>query len=171
MRPAQRPQVIITTAYHQYALEGYEWNVADYLVKPVEFSRFLTAVNKLAVNTTSEAKPVSSKDPLLRPFLFVYTDKKQVKIFPDEILYVESERDYLRIVLKSKTVIIRQTLQDFEKLLPSYFIRTHRSFIVNSQAIDAYDAVHIEVAGKSIPIGRQFKDDVLRKLQPGAEHL
>ena len=161
-----RPQVIITTAYHEYALQGYEWNVVDYLVKPIEFSRFLAAVNKLSL----EKKDLNDAEPKIsspgRSSLFVYADKKQVKIFLDEILFVESEKDYLKIVLKEKPVIIRQTLQEFEKLLPSKsFLRIHRSFIVNIDAVKAFDAAHVEISGKSLPIGRQFKDLVVKKLK------
>ena len=158
-----RPQVIITTAYHQYALDGYEHDVVDYLVKPIEFSRFLSAVNKLSTKKEEE-KNLNRES--LRPYLFVYADKKQVKIFPDEIIYVESEKDYLKIVLKEKSIVIRQTMREFEKqLLSNSFIRIHRSFLVNSNAITAYDSMHVEAGGKPIPIGRQYRDDVLNKLK------
>ena len=123
--------MIITTAYHQYALDGYEHDVVDYLVKPIEFSRFLSAVNKLPVKKAEENNGLQRES--LRPHLFVYADKKQVKIYPDEIIYVESEKDYLRIVLGEKSMVIRQTMREFEKqLLSNSFIRVHRSFLVNA---------------------------------------
>jgi len=161
---SNRPQVIITTAYHQYALDGYEYDVVDYLVKPIEFSRFLSAVNKLSMNKAVGKDRGQWKS--LRSYFFVYADKKQVKIFPDEINYVESEKDYLKIVLKEKVIVIRQTMREFEKqLVSNSFIRVHRSFLVNSHAITAYDSTHVESGGKSIPIGRQYREDVLNKLK------
>jgi DNA-binding LytR/AlgR family response regulator len=159
-----RPQVIITTAYHQYALDGFEYDVVDYLVKPIEFSRFLSAVNKLSMKSVQEKN--DSQPESLRPYLFVYAGKKQVKIFPDEIIYVESEKDYLKIVSKEKSVVIRQTMRGFEKQLTSNsFIRVHRSFLVNSIAITAYDSMKVEAGGKPIPIGRLYREDVLNKLK------
>lgn len=165
---SHRPQVIITTAYHQYALQGYDWDVVDYLVKPIEFSRFLTAVNRLSFNKPGDgsAGKINFND---RPYLFVYSEKKQVKILLEDILYVESERDYLKIVLKEKNLIIRQTLQEFEKHLPSkFFIRVHRSFLVNQDAITAYDSAHVEIKGQSIPVGRQYRENVMNKLKISA---
>ena len=159
-----RPQVIITTAYHQYALDGYEYDVVDYLVKPIEFIRFLSAVNKLSTKSVREKNGLQPES--LRPYLFVYTDKKQVKIFPDEIIYIESENDYLKIVSKEKSIVIRQTMRAFERqLLSNSFIRVHRSFLVNINAITAYDSMKLEAGGKSIPIGRLYREDVLNKLK------
>ena len=166
---SNRPQVIITTAYHQYALDGYEWDVVDYLVKPIEFSRFLSAVNKLAWTHAPEIKSEEEKPSGLRPHVFVYSDKKQIKIYLDEILIVESDKDYLKIVLKEKFLVIRQTMQEFEKHLPSkLFLRVHRSFLVSRDAISAFDSSHVELAGTSIPIGRQYREDVLKLLKTSA---
>ena len=166
-----RPQIIITTAYQQYALQGYEWQVVDYLVKPIEFNRFLLAVNKLVLPPTPITDPDKSLITVTRPYIFIYADKKQVKLFIDEILWVESDRDYIKIISRSlqrsepKTTVIRQTLQDFEKQLPDSFLRVHRSFVVNAELIDAYDSAHVEIEGKPVPVGRQFRDALLQKLQ------
>lgn len=160
-----KPQVIITTAYHQHAIDGYEWDVVDYLLKPIEFSRFLSSVNRLT-DPASPAKRAGVPVQQYHPYIFVYSDKKQIKVPLDEVVYVESERDYLRIVLRDKTIITRQTMQEFEKMMPpNYILRIHRSFLVRKEAIMAFDSSHIEVAGKAIPIGRQYRDVVLAELK------
>lgn len=160
-----RPQVIITTAFHQYALDGYDFDVVDYLMKPVEFARFLTAVNKLSDGSVA-GNPAPARKPETHPFIFIYSDKKQVKVMLEEILYVESERDYLKIVQKDRTLIARQTMQEFEKLMPAdHFLRVHRSYLVRREAINAFDSAHIEIGGKSIPIGRQYRDHVMQLLK------
>jgi DNA-binding LytR/AlgR family response regulator len=159
-----RPQVIITTAYHEYALQGYEWQVVDYLVKPIEFSRFLAAVNKLSM--TDEVKKATAPDGASsKPYLFFNADKKQVKVWLEEILFIESQKDYLKIVAKSKTIITRQTMQQLEQTLPSEFQRVHRSYIVSIKAVDAFDASQLEVAGQKIPIGRLYQKQVFMKLK------
>ena len=163
---ASRPQVIVTTAYHQYALDGYEWNVVDYLVKPIEFSRFLAAVNKLKESAVSDVGNSKSGSAPARPFIFVHADKKEVKILLEEIMYIESERDYLRIVVPEKPIITRQTMNEFEKQMPpGQFIRVHRSFLVRRHAITAFNTTQIEVPGRIIPIGRQFREAVLSDLR------
>lgn len=153
------PGVIITTAYHEYALQGYEYNVLDYLLKPVEFNRFLMAVNKLkpavSMSGTVSAAPVTGE----REHLFFNVSKKKVKIFLDEILFIESLKEYVRIVTTSKTIITKFQLGQMEEMLPgNNFIRIHRSFIVAKGKIDAYSATDVEVNGKLIPIGRGYKD-------------
>lgn len=159
----RRPQVIITTAYQQYALQGYEFHVTDYLVKPIEFSRFLAAVNKLQVSTAN-ALPAEA-EVSSRPYIFVYADKRKVKIFTADILFAESERDYLKIVTKEKTIVVRQTMQEFEKQLSTgNFMRVHRSFLVNLDLVEAFDSGQLEVAGKTIPVGRQYRNEVMKKL-------
>lgn len=158
-----RPQVIITTAYHEYALQGYEWQVVDYLVKPIEFSRFLAAVNKLSM--TDDVKKAMASDGASRPYLFFNADKKQVKVWLEEILFIESQKDYLKIVSKNKTIITRQTMQELEQTLPSEFQRVHRSYIVSIKAVDAFDASQLEIAGQKIPIGRLYREQVFMKLK------
>jgi len=155
------PQIIITTAYHEYALQGYEHNVLDYLLKPVEFSRFLMAVNKLSSKqeqvTTAAAKPVK----LEREFIFFNVSKKMVRIFLDDILYIESLKEYIRVVTKDKSVLTKFQLGQIEEILSkNNFMRVHRSFIVAKDKIDAYTATDIEINGKLIPVGRSYKDIV-----------
>ena len=150
------PHIIITSAYHEYALLGYEYNVVDYLVKPIEFSRFLAAVNKIR-QPEDTSKPVAIS--LERPHFFFSVAKKKVKIFVDEILYIESLKEYIRIVTRSKPILTKFQLGQVEELLArANFIRVHRSFIVAKDKIDAFTATDIEIAGKQIPIGRSYKE-------------
>jgi two-component system, LytTR family, response regulator len=146
------PAVIITSAYHQYALEGYELNVTDYLLKPIEFERFLAAVNKVRKGQTEQRN--EQKD-----FIFLMVHKKKVKISFSEILYIESQREYIKIVTTKKEYLSKIGTQEIENMLPSdQFRRIHRSFIVAVRRIDSFTSESIEVNGISIPVGRGYKD-------------
>ena len=159
------PQVIITSAYQEYALQSFELNVIDYLLKPIEFSRFLMAVNKL--NKQPDTKPILTTLPAKeRSYLFFNVNKKKVKIYLDEILFIESLREYIRITTLSKNILTKFQLGQIEDLLTdNNFLRVHRSFIVAKEKIDAFTATEIEIAGKEIPIGRNYKELVLRALE------
>lgn len=153
------PAVIITTAYHQYAVEGFELNVTDYLLKPIEFDRFLVAVNK--VKTAQAEKLVAGKDAEVKDYLFVNVQKKKVKILFSEIVYIESQREYIKIVTTKKEYISKMSTNEIESLLPaSMFKRIHRSFIISVNKIDSYTAEDVEVNGVSIPIGRGYRDSI-----------
>lgn len=168
------PHIIITSAYQEYALQGYELNVVDYLLKPIEFSRFLMAVNKIkthienegaALNENTAALPVSQAE---RPHLYFNVNKKKVKIFIDDILYIESLKEYIKIVAGDKSILTKFQLTQVEEMLAkSKFLRVHRSFIVAKSKIDSFSATEIEIAGKEIPIGRSYKEYVLSNLAPG----
>jgi DNA-binding LytR/AlgR family response regulator len=153
------PHIIITTAYHEYALQGYEYNVVDYLLKPVEFSRFLTAVNKLKQAQEMNPAPVQIMPGQERASLFFNVSKKKIRIFLDEILYVESVKEYIRVVTPSRNILTKFQLGQIEEMLAKGdFIRIHRSFIVAKNKIDAFTASAIEINGKLIPIGRSYKE-------------
>lgn len=153
------PHIIITSAYHEYALEGHELNVLDYLLKPIEFKRFLKAVNRLSA-VQEHTEDVSQK-PSEREYLFFNVSKKKVKIFLDEILYIESLKEYIRVCTRQKTIITKFQLGEIEEILSrSNFLRVHRSFIVAKDKIDAFTATDVEVSGKQLPIGRSYKDVV-----------
>jgi len=146
------PQVIITSAYQEYALQGYELNVVDYLLKPIEFSRFLMAVNKLKQSTppAPPVTPVPAKPERLH--LFFNVSKKKVRIYLDEILYIESMKEYIRIVTRDKTILTKFQIGQIEELLArNNFLRVHRSFIVAKDKIEAFTATDVEVNGKPIP--------------------
>jgi DNA-binding LytR/AlgR family response regulator len=153
------PHIIITSAYHEYALQGYEYNVVDYLLKPVEFSRFLMAVNKLRQAMPSEVMPPASLQVGERSYLFFNVSKKKVKVFLDEILYIESLKEYIRIVTTNKSILTKFQLGQVEELLArNNFLRVHRSFIVAKDKIDAFTATDVEISSKQIPIGRSYKE-------------
>jgi two-component system LytT family response regulator len=151
------PAVIITTAYHQYAVEGFDLNVTDYLLKPFEFERFLVAVNK--VKSTQREKQVSNESEEKKDFIFLNVQKKKVKILFSEIVYIESQREYIKIITTKKEYISKMSTHEIEALLPpNLFKRIHRSFIVSISKIESYTAEMVEVNGVSIPIGRDYRD-------------
>lgn len=155
------PNIIITTAYHEHALLGYEFNVVDYLMKPIAFNRFLEAVNKL--NRSNEIPPIQVPiQETERAYLFFNSSKKKVKVYLDEILYIESVKEYINVFTVNKTILTKLQLSQIEALLPkNNFIRVHRSFIVAKEKIDAFSATDIEINTKQIPIGRSYKALVL----------
>jgi len=148
------PSIIITTAYHQYAVEGFELNVTDYLLKPIEFERFLIAVNKVRSSQEKERPETNEKD-----FIFLNVQKKKVKILFSDVVYIESQREYIKIVTTKSEYLSKMSTHEIESLLPpSDFKRIHRSFIISVRKIDSYTAEAVEVNGVSIPIGRGYKD-------------
>lgn len=158
---AHPPAVIITTAYHQYAVEGFNLSVTDYLLKPFDFERFLSAVNK--VKTAQQEKPQSAESDT-KDYLFLNIQKKKVKVLFSEIAYIESQREYIKIVTTKKEYTSKMSTHEIEGLLPGHlFKRIHRSFIVSLKKIESYTAEMVEVQGVSIPIGRGYRD-VLEKL-------
>ncbi|HKO78990.1 MAG TPA: response regulator transcription factor [Chitinophagaceae bacterium] len=151
------PAIIITTAYHQYAVEGFNLNVTDYLLKPFEFERFLVAVTK--VKTSESEKRKSNESGEVKDHLFLNVQKKKVKISFSEIVYIESQREYIRIVTTKKEYISKMGTHEIEELLPAHlFKRIHRSFIISINKIESYTAEMVEVNGVSIPIGRGYRD-------------
>jgi len=160
------PRVIITSAYKQYALEGFEFEITDYLLKPFSFARFLKAVNRL--QSEKEELTVVSSYTRERSFRFFNVNKKKIKIYLDEILYVESLKDYVRIFAKEKELVTKFQLGEMETFLNDpNFIRIHRSFLVAKDKIDSFSSDEVEVAGKSLPIGRSYSE-VIRKEIGGA---
>jgi DNA-binding LytR/AlgR family response regulator len=153
------PRIIITSAHQEYALRAFEYSVIDYLLKPIEFSRFLMAVNKM--EQTKDVLPwvVPSSTLSERLHLFFTVGKKQVKVFLDEILYIESIKEYIRVTSKTKSVLTKFKLSEIEALLSeNNFIRIHRSFIVAKDKIEAFSASEVEISGKLLPIGRSYRE-------------
>ena len=151
-----KAQIIFTTADRDYAIDGFNLNVVDYLLKPIAFDRFLQAVQKVSFLEITETK---------NDFMFVRSDRKMVKIDFNSILYIESLSDYVKIFTKEKTIVIRETISSLEEKLPSKkFIRIHRSFIVSLKNSTCYTNEFIEVNEKALPISRSYKESVLQKL-------
>jgi two-component system LytT family response regulator len=157
------PAVIITTAYHQYAVEGFNLNVTDYLLKPFEFERFLVAVNKVRTAQSEKIKQ-PAEIPEIKDHLFLNVQKKKVKILFSEIVYIESQREYIKIVTTKKEFVSKMSTNEIESILPpERFKRIHRSFIISTSKIESYTAEMVEVNGVSIPVGRGYRD-VIDKL-------
>lgn len=150
--------IILTTAYHEYALEGFNLNAVDYLLKPIEFSRFLQAINKVyALLHQPQGEGGATVPP--RSYFFFLQDKKNVKVFADEIRYIESLKDYIRIHTVNGPVVTKYQIGEMEELLGSgNFCRIHKSFIVNLDFVSAYSATEVEVGGESLPLGRTYVD-------------
>lgn len=163
------PKVIFTTAFRKYAVEGFDLNAVDYLLKPIGFERFLQAVNKVLQTSiavpgkndhTAEIIPEQS-----HPFLYFRVDRKMVKVFLDDILFLESMKDYIKIFTKTKTIITKQPISSLEELLPAdAFVRIHRSYIVAIDKIDSFNADTIEMGKNELPIGRVYKSEVTKLL-------
>jgi two-component system LytT family response regulator len=159
---ANPPAVIITTAYHQYAVEGFDLNVTDYLLKPFAFERFLTAVNKIRPAQSDNSIANESNED--KDFIFLNVQKKKVKILFSEIVYIESQREYIKIVTTKKEYISKISTHEIEKLLPvNLFKRIHRSFIISIEKIESYTVEIVEVKGVAIPIGRDYRG-IIEKL-------
>ena len=158
------PLIIITTAYTEFAVETYDLDVLDYLVKPIEFPRFMNALNKV-YRQLNISQPTSDNSKS-RPYLFIKIDKKKMKkVFLDEILVVESLKDYLKINTTNGRFMIHSTLSDFTNLLPpSDFIRIHRSYTISINKIDAVEGNSIEIDGMRYVIGRSYIDEVKDKI-------
>ena len=155
----QRPLVVITTAYRDYAVEGFEWEVLDYLVKPFSFQRFLQTMEK-AVRTTQQ--PVDSGD---KTSLFLKTDQQWVRIDMGDLLYIESLRDYVKVVTTKKTFIVHQPLADISARLPEErFIRVHRSYTISIGKVDRISQHCAHIGDKIIPISRANRAEVYRRL-------
>jgi len=151
------PAVIITTAYHEYAVEGYEFNVTDYLLKPIEFERFFHAVSK--VNKGGRTAVPSTDQTTTKDYMYITSDQKKIKVPFAEIIYIESQKEYVPIVCENKIHVSKMGTAEIEALLPpAQFKRVHRSFIVALDKIKSYTSEEIEVKGASIPIGRSYRD-------------
>ncbi|GEC72982.1 MAG TPA: response regulator transcription factor [Flavobacterium sp.] len=159
------PLLVITSAYDQFAIETYELDVLDYLVKPIEFPRLMKAVNKInkRLSNTNKVPLETNKE---NPFIFVKIDKKRMKkIFLNEILVIESLKDYLKINTLTGKYIIHSTLSDFTSLLPEKdFLRIHRSYTIAIDKIDAVEGNSIEIEGLRYVIGRSYIDEVKQRI-------
>ncbi len=153
------PQIIITSAYNEYALQGFELGVLDYLIKPIEFNRFLMAVNKLPHQGTP-AQGIQHVFSNEKPSVFFNVNKKRIRVLLDDILYIEGLKEYVKIyTVNGKTIVTKTQLSHLENELgKNGFIRIHRSFIVPKNKIDAYSAADVEIMGRNIPIGRGYKE-------------
>ncbi|MFH6936773.1 LytR/AlgR family response regulator transcription factor [Flavobacterium sp. FlaQc-30] len=159
------PLLIITSAYSQFAIETYELDVLDFLVKPIEFPRLMKALNKISKRLENKSNP-TPENSAENPFIFIKIDKKRMKkIFLNEILVIESLKDYLKISTLTGKYIIHSTLSDFTDLLPERnFLRIHRSYTVAIDKIDAVEGNSVEIEGLRYVIGRSYMDHVKQRI-------
>lgn len=167
-----KPKVILTTAFSEYALEGYEFDVVDYLLKPISFERFLKAVSKVIYPqeatptppTPSPMPPIESSTP---NYVFVKSDRTIVKIILDSIIYIKSEDDYTRVFTEGKNFFLSYTLKYWLDVLPSKsFSRIHKSYIINIAFVEKIEGnqVYITKEKRPLPIGRSFREDFMRRI-------
>lgn len=163
-------RIIFTTAYREYALDGFDLQAVDYLLKPISFERLMKALNKYIGETNYPSELPESPSQKEQRHFFVRADRKMVRINFDDIQYVESIGDYIRIHLESKGVITRETIGNIQARLPkNEFIRVHRSFLVAKDSIESYTSEVIETKLKEIPISRTYKEEVLKILENSVE--
>lgn len=162
------PKVIFVTAYREYAVEGFELDAVDYLVKPVSFERFLKAVTKLNRLTGSEAPPAITAPPSSADaFVYLKVDKDMKKFFINDIIYIESWKDYVKVFMAGgKSLLVKQPLSAMENLFSDHkFLRVHRSYIISLDKISGYNGLSVQLGTTEIPIGRLYKHAVMERLQ------
>ena len=160
----QKPVIIFTTAYSEFALEGYQLDVIDYLVKPFPLDRFIKAVNK-ATNFIDLKNRAAHQDSGIDEYVLLHADHKIYKVYLSDIEYIEGLKEYVSYFTKGKRIIVLQSLKSIEETLPSdRFIRIHRSYIVPIQKIKTLDGNQVQIGEKLIPIGRSYKEDVLKRV-------
>ena len=159
-------KIIFTTAYREYAIDGFDLQAVDYLLKPISFDRMLQAVNKYIGEYKKQLVNSEEKQIPKSNFLFIRSDRKMMKVNFQEINYIESFSDYIKIHLTDKILTTRETITNIEEKLPSeLFMRIHRSYIISIDKIKSYTNEFIEVNDKAIPISRSYKKEVLYRLE------
>ena len=155
----QSPLIIFTTAYPEFAVEGFELNAVDYLLKPFSFERFLKAVNKVVEKLNN---PMVSKKEEKNSYIFFRSDKKIHKVDLENILYIEAIGDYMKVITDSGQLIINETMKNLQEELPAgSFIRVHKSFIISRSKIKYIEGNYVQIEDKSIPIGATYRNEVL----------
>ncbi|TKG94809.1 response regulator transcription factor [Puteibacter caeruleilacunae] len=162
------PKTIFTTAHKEYALDGFDLDVVDYLMKPISMERFLRAINRYhRLSNASPGVPVQSPvtQPMDNDFIYVKGNRKMVKLVLSDVVLIEGLNEYVKIHLTDKYVVSKMSLSSLQDKLPSKrFIRIHRSFIVALDKIEAFSAANVEIVGKCYPIGRNYKESVMKAL-------
>ena len=158
------PRVIFTTAYPEYAVEGYELDVVDYLVKPIPFERFLKAMNKVYQQTLFKTE-LPTEEKKSESFVYFRADRKMVKVMLQDILYIESMKDYVKVYTVNGMIITKQSISSVEAMLPEKeFLRSHRSYIVSVRHIKSFTSELIDIQNTEIPIGKLFRNEVMKTL-------
>jgi DNA-binding LytR/AlgR family response regulator len=161
------PRIIFSTAFREFALEGFELDAVDYLLKPISFERFLKAVNKvLQTNLEGPVSAEPEKPVKADAYIYFRTDRKMVRVFLEDILYVESLKDYIKVVTTSKQIVTKQAISVLENLLPvEQFLRIHRSYLVSVKWIESFTSEDVQIGTKELPIGRMYHHEVNKALK------
>ncbi|GAA0722096.1 LytTR family DNA-binding domain-containing protein [Aquimarina litoralis] len=158
------PTVIFTTAYKDHAIDAYNLDAIDYLLKPIEFSRFLKSVNKVYRQSKSNTETPSNTAVIttdFRPYIYLKVLKKMQKVYLDDILYIESLKSYIKVKTVMKEIVAHRPISSIITELPtSKFLRVHRSFLISIDHIDAFSPTEIELKGNKVPVGRKYKETV-----------
>jgi DNA-binding LytR/AlgR family response regulator len=167
---ANAPQVVFTTAFRKFAVEGFELDAVDYLLKPISFERFLKAVNKVMKLNLPLMQDLprdkSPKNVVESAFLFLRADRKNLKIQLKDILFIESLKDYVKVVTQERTIVSKQSISTIEETLPEQaFLRIHRSFIVSLSRIDSFTSGIIQIGKYELPVSRSYRHEVEKTLK------
>lgn len=158
------PKVIFTTAFSEYALEGFELDAVDYLMKPITFERFLKAVNK-AYQWPGQKAEMPVEEKRTESFVYFRSDRKMVKVMLQDINYIESMKDYVKVFTKNGMIVTKQSISSVEAMLPEKsFIRTHRSFIVSLDKVKTFTSELIGIDKAEVPIGKLYRNEVMKVL-------
>jgi DNA-binding LytR/AlgR family response regulator len=162
------PYVIITTAYREYAIEGYELDVVDFLLKPISFERFLKAINRYCNRTrTSPVKEGNNSDETdEKKHIYIQDGKNTFKLLYDDIIYFEGYGEYVKVITINKNYLVRDTLAEFEHRLSSdFFLRIHKSYLINIRKILGFSTIHVMLKSNELPIGRVYREKVMNILK------
>jgi DNA-binding LytR/AlgR family response regulator len=162
------PYVIITTAYREYAIEGYELDVVDFLLKPISFERFLKAINRYCNRTrTSPVKEGNNSDETdEKKHIYIQDGKNTFKLLYDDIIYFEGYGEYVKVITINKNYLVRDTLVEFEHRLSSdFFLRIHKSYLINIRKILGFSTIHVMLKSNELPIGRVYREKVMNILK------
>jgi DNA-binding LytR/AlgR family response regulator len=163
------PKVIFTTAFRKFAVEGFDLDAVDYLLKPISFQRFLKAVNKvMKLNLHENEKTVFNALHEIQTennFIYLRADRKNIKVNLDDLLFIESLKNYIKVVTKDKTIVTKYSISILEENLPSSFIRIHRSFIIAKNKIESYTSEFIQIGKYELPVSRSYRHEVEKILK------
>lgn len=163
------PKVIFTTAFRKYAVEGFDLDAVDYLLKPISFERFLKAVNKVmssSIQSTESVAISSTKPEIQESFLYLRADRKNLRVNFEDILFIESLKDYIKVVTREKNIITKQSISSLEEHLPAeLFVRIHRSFIIAINKIQSFTPELIQIEKYELPVSRTYRHELEKQLK------
>lgn len=155
-----KPSVILTTAYSEYAVDAFAHGVVDYLLKPFDYARFLQAINKAVSYTVTETQP-----DVVNDYIMVKADYKLYKVNYDDLLFIEGQHEYVTFHTKTKRITALYSLRNLEEMLPrDKFVRTHKSYIVSIKNIEDIDKINVTVSGNKIPVGASYREALIERL-------